>query len=333
MKTILVTGIAGFLGSHVAERLIANGHRVIGLDDLSGGVEANIPPEVHFFAGDICDEKLVNSIFGHIKIDAVVHCAAFASENLSHNCRLHTYRSIVQGSATLINAAVEFSTELFVSMSSIAVYGHQKPPFYEHLKPEPADPYGAAKLCMELDLKAAHTNFGLNAIVFRPHNIIGTRQSLADLTRNVASIFIRQTLQGKSYTIFGNGLQTRGFSPVSYVAEVIAASIDRPATWNRTYNIGGDDVITVLELAEMIDQLTGRINGAQFLPERKEARHAYSSHERVKQYFPDIVQRQQIRDCLAEMIEDARKSLLPVIKPLPRIEIQKLLNPAWTSQP
>lgn len=330
MKTILVTGIAGFLGSHVAQCLVNNGYDVAGLDNLSGGAIVNVPDDTAFIEGDICDETLVNDLFARFKFDAVVHCAAFASENLSHCCRLHTHRSIVLGSATLINASVNHGVKVFVSMSSIAVYGRAIPPFKESDATHPIDPYGAAKLCMENDLKAASDFHGMPYVIFRPHNIIGIRQSLADSTRNVASIFIRQGIQGKPLTVFGDGMQTRSFSPVSHVAAIIAECIGRPDTWNETYNVGGNRSMSVLKLAQIVHALTDA-KEIIHLPERHEVKHAQSSHEKVEDAFPDIIPNESIEFCIADMISEAKQNPLPAVNPLPRIEIARLLNPAWTS--
>lgn len=335
MKTVLITGIAGFLGSHVAEHCLAHGWKVIGIDSLESGSVSNVPAPCEFHQMDICDEFAIKQLFSQREFNAIIHCAAFASENLSHNCRLHTYRSIVMGSATLINAAVNQGVELFVSMSSIAVYGTRPPPFSEQDSPAiPCDPYGAAKICMEWDLNAAEKNFGMNTVIFRPHNIIGTRQSLADRSRNVASIFIRQALEGKPLTIYGDGRQTRAWSPVSHVAKVIAATLDRPTTWRNTYNIGGEQVLQVFDLANIVCELAGIVPEFDFYPTRNEAKHAHSSHDRVKRAFPDLAEcGESICDCIKSMIEEARKRPLPVLQPLPRIEISKNLNPSWTRQP
>lgn len=324
-KIILVTGVAGFLGSHVAEKLLAKGHEVFGIDNFDGGVRENIPEGVRFLLVDICDERAVQRLFAHVRFDAVIHCAAFASENLSHRCRLHTYKSIVLGSANLVNHAVGFGTGLFISMSSIAVYGAQEPPFSESDTPLPCDPYGAAKACMEADLKAAHAVFGMNYILFRPHNIIGTRQSLADSTRNVASIFIRQMLEGKPMTIFGDGEQTRAWSPVSFVADIIASSVDRPESWNTTYNIGGDERMTVTALATTLSILQGVPLNTVNLPERHEVKHAYSAHGRVRSIFQDLYEkpRHSVSGCLQEMLNEAKAKPLPAFKLPPPNEIEK----------
>jgi len=330
MKTILVTGGAGMIGSWISKQLIDNGHRVVVIDDLSGGVESNVPEGARFICMDICDAPAINRLFSHIHFSAVVHCAAFASENLSHNCRVYTFNSIVIGSSVLINAAINHGIEVFVNLSSIAEYGAQVPPFLEDDIPLPCEPYGIAKNAVSMDLKSAHEFFGLNYITFRPHNVIGRRQNYADSSRNVAAIFIRQALEGKSLTIYGDGFQTRAFSPVSQVARVIAHSIDAPDTWNTAYNIGGDRVMTVLELANIVRELTGSQLPHYFLPERKEAKHAHSNHEKVKKAFWGFCdERETVEECLRDMIDEARSQTLRPIQSLPPIEIQKKLNPAW----
>lgn len=323
------------MGSHITEHLLRAGHKCLVLDDLSGGTESNIPAGSQFYKADICDGAAVNRLFAHSGIEVIVHCAAFASENLSFNCPLHTLRSVVMGSTTLLNAAINHGVGLFVNMSSIAVYGHRAPPFSEQDTPTfGADPYGAAKACVEQMMVAMEGNFGIKTVTFRPHNIIGTRQSLADSTRNVASIFLRQALTGKPLTIYGDGLQTRSWSPVSHVAKIIAASVDRPETWSNTYNIGGDRTMRVWDLANIVCELVGVTPEFEFLPERNEAKHAHSRHERVAKAFSDLAEGgESIEECLSAMFAEVRSRPLPAMQALPRIEIHKNLNPAWTRQP
>jgi UDP-glucose 4-epimerase len=338
MKKVLVTGIGGFLGSHVAEHLLKAGHTVYGFDDYSGGHYGNVPKGVSFFLkGDVSNSGDVAGMFFATKpkFDAVIHCAAFASEGLSHHVRRHTYNSIVIGSANLVNACVNHGVPLMVSMSSIAVYGEQKPPFNENMAPQPIDPYGAAKHCMEIDLRAASRHFpGFNAIVFRPHNIIGVRQNLHDSTRNVASIFIRQALLGKPLTIFGSGLQTRAWSPVGQVASIIAASIEdwsRPAH-NEIFNVGGSRVMSVLSLAKMVHEAVGVDTGLTMLPSRDEVEHAYSDQTKVRHYFPEqFLNQLSIEGCLAEMVREARQQSVDWLQALPPIEIAQNIPAIWKS--
>lgn len=332
MKNILVTGVAGFLGSHVADYLVKAGHRVFGLDDLSGGFRENISQDVHFIFGSIEDSALVNRICYHVHMDAVIHCAAFASEILSHQCRVHTYRSIVLGSANLVNAAINNGTELFVTMSSIAVYGKQRPPFDEDMPLLPSDPYGAAKACMEADVRAAYENYGMNYVVFRPHNIIGTRQSLADSTRNAVSIFIRQALEERPLTIFGDGQQTRAFSPVQDIAPVMAGIVERHDCWNHTYNIGGDQSFKILDIARIVCEQTGTPESLVHLPPRNEAMHAISQHGRLRIMYGDVP-KSSVVDTISQMVIEARRRALPPIQPLPPIDINFASRPTWNHKP
>src|SRR6201997_3203308 len=155
MSTSLVTGGAGFIGSHVARHLINMGSQVVVLDDLSGGYEDNVPPGATFVRGSILDHKLIDSVFDRYKFDYVFHLAAYAAEGLSHFIRRFNYTNNVIGTVNLINAAVRYDTKCFVFTSSIAVYGSARPPMTEETIPQPEDPYGVAKYAVELDLRAA----------------------------------------------------------------------------------------------------------------------------------------------------------------------------------
>lgn len=324
MKTVLISGIAGFLGSHCADHLLRSGYRVLGVDNFDGGCEANIPDGVRWWNKDITDGPAMDRLFDHMKPHAVVHCAAFASENLSNQVPLHTFRSIVMGSQNLINAAIRNDCQMFVGLSSIAIYGHEHPPFTERMIPRPRDSYGIAKLTMEQSLAVARESFGLKSIVFRPHNVAGVRQSLSDQSRNVVSIFIRQALTGQPFTVYGGGTQTRAWSDVAKVSAIIAAAVDRPDLNGRTFNVGGDRVMTVLELAQIVAKVTGVELRFDLLPRRNEAEHAHSRHEAVAEAFPGLADLpDDIEAVITQMVAEARKNPLPEVKALPPIEINK----------
>src|SRR5918994_2042524 len=179
MKT-LVTGGAGFIGSHVAKYLAADGHDVVVVDDLSGGFTDNVPVGCTFVQGSVSDPSFVERLFEQHRFDYVFHLAAYAAEGLSHFIRRFNYTNNVIGSVTLINEAVRYDVKCFVFTSSIAVYGSAQPPMTEATVPEPEDPYGIAKYAVEQDLRASLEMFGLNHIVFRPHNVYGEYQNLGD---------------------------------------------------------------------------------------------------------------------------------------------------------
>ncbi|MGZ4035095.1 MAG: NAD-dependent epimerase/dehydratase family protein, partial [Bacteroidia bacterium] len=212
MHTSLVTGGAGFIGAHVTNELIKQGHKVVVLDDLSGGFRENVNAKAIFIEGSITDHELLSKLFNEHKFDYVYHLAAYAAEGLSHFIKRFNYNNNLIGSVNLINESVKHKVKCFVFTSSIAVYGALKPPMLESMQPVPEDPYGIAKYAVEQDLKVTHEMFGLNYIIFRPHNVYGEYQNLGDRYRNVVGIFMNQLMQGKSLTVFGDGSQTRAFS-------------------------------------------------------------------------------------------------------------------------
>src|SRR6266446_1780699 len=186
-STCLVTGGAGFIGSHVAECLVRVGHRVVVLDDLSGGYRENVPSEAFFVEGSILDHALIDSLFQDHKFDHVYHLAAYAAEGLSHFIKRFNYNNNVIGSVNLINAAVNYGAKTFVFTSSIAVYGAGQTPMTEEMIPIPEDSYGIAKLAIEQELRVCHEMFGLDYVIFRPHNVYGERQNIGDRSRNVVA--------------------------------------------------------------------------------------------------------------------------------------------------
>src|SRR5512136_2185483 len=173
MVRSLVTGGAGFMGSHVADELVSMGHEVVVLDDLSGGSRDNVNPGARFVEGSVLDHALVDRLFAEHEFDYVYHLAAYAAEGLSHFIRRFNYTNNLIGSVNLINESVKHHIRCFVFTSSIAVYGANQLPMREDLTPLPEDPYGIAKYAVELDLHAAHRLFGLDYIIFRPHNVYG----------------------------------------------------------------------------------------------------------------------------------------------------------------
>lgn len=286
MSKILVTGGAGFIGSHVVEELVNRGHAVVVLDDLSGGFVDNVAPEASLVQGSITDVELVNRLFAQEKFDYVFHLAAYAAEGLSHFIKRFNYTNNLIGSVNLINASVNHEIKCFVFTSSIAVYGASPElPMTENTPPHPEDSYGIAKLAVEQELVCSREMFGLNYIIFRPHNVYGERQNIGDKYRNVVGIFMNQILQGKPMSVFGDGSQTRAFSYIGDIAPVLAASIDVPQAYNQVFNIGADQPYSVNELALAVAKAMGVAPNIQHLPPRNEVLNAYSSHEKVLRVF------------------------------------------------
>src|SRR5262245_13637597 len=244
---VLVTGAAGFIGSHVADHCLALGMDVVATDDLSGGFIENVPADAAWVQGDLRSREFVAGLWKtHGPFDFVYHLGAYAAEGLSHFIRAYNYSTNLVASMHLLNEAINARAKCFVCTSSIAVYGKNQVPMTEELVPQPEDPYGISKYAVELDLKAAHEMFGIDFVIFRPHNVYGERQNIADRYRNVIGIFMNQLLQGQPMTVFGDGLQTRAFSHVDDVAPLIAKCPLVPAARNQVFNVGADTPYTVL---------------------------------------------------------------------------------------
>jgi len=282
----LVTGAAGFIGSHVARQLLKQNLEVVALDDLSGGFLENVPGAAKWVQGSVTDYDHLQSLFEIEKFDYVFHLAAYAAEGLSHFIRRFNYITNLLGSVNLINLSVLYGIKCFVFTSSIAVYGSGQVPMTEGLVPQPEDPYGISKAAIEADLKAAQHQFGLNHIIFRPHNVYGEHQNIGDKYRNVIGIFMNQILAGQPLTVYGDGNQTRAFSYIQDVAPVIAQSVFNQDAYGEIFNIGGDQPCTVQELAYLVSRALGVIEPRiTYLAPRKEVLHAYASHEKVRRFF------------------------------------------------
>ncbi|MCB0156157.1 MAG: NAD-dependent epimerase/dehydratase family protein [Anaerolineae bacterium] len=301
MAKALVTGGAGFIGSHVAKWLLKADTEVVVLDDLSGGFPDNVPAGAKFIDGSITDYPLIEQLFAAEKFDYVYHLAAYAAEGLSHFIRRFNYTNNLIGSVNLINQSILHRVKCFVFTSSIAVYGAGQVPMTEEMVPQPEDPYGVAKYAVELDLRAAHEQFGLNYIIFRPHNVYGEGQNTGDKYRNVIGIFMNQILAGQPMTIFGDGQQTRAFSYIDDVAPVIAASVHHPAAYGHVFNVGGDQPYSVNELARTVAEVMGVAPNLKYLQARNEVVHAASDHEKIRQFF-DVPTPVSLRAGLTKMV-------------------------------
>ena len=285
MAKSLITGGAGFIGSHVAFERLKKGDFVVILDDLSGGFHENVPHGAVFVKGSFLDVDLVDKLFKENNFDYVFHLGAYAAEGLSHFIRRFNYTNNTVGSINLINAAVKYNIKCFVFTSSIAVYGAGQLPMTEDMSPSPEDPYGISKYSVELDLKAAKRMFDLDYIIFRPHNVYGEHQNIADRYRNVIGIFMNQLMRNEPLTIFGDGTQTRAFTYIGDVAPSIAESVELKEAKNEIFNIGADTPYSVNRLAEIVARVMNKKIELIHLPARTEVLHAFSSHEKLKRVF------------------------------------------------
>jgi UDP-glucose 4-epimerase len=324
----LITGGAGFIGSHVARHCLEMGHEVVVLDDLSGGFQDQVPGRARFIQGDVTDAQLVQQLFADLRFDYVYHLAAYAAEGLSHFIRRFNYTNNLIGSANLINESVKHQVKCLVFTSSIAVYGAGQLPMHEDMVPQPEDPYGIAKYAVELDLKAAHEMFGLNYIIFRPHNVYGEHQNIGDRYRNVIGIFMNQLMQGQPMTIFGDGTQSRAFSYIDDVAPHIARSVDLPAAYQQVINIGADTPYSVNYLGEIVARAFGVPPKFQHLQARKEVLHAYSDHQKARKFF-GLTEFVRLEEGIGRMAAWAQTVGARKSKEFEDIELRQSLPAGW----
>lgn len=279
---ILITGVAGLIGSNFAKYLVNEGQKVYGLDDLSGGYIDFIPDGVKWWGVNIVEARAVEKIFARINPDIVYHFAAYAAEGLSPFIRNFNYTNNLIASVNIINNCVKHNCKLIFT-SSMAVYGHGKPPFKETDLPQPVDPYGIAKYAVEMDIKQAGEQFGLRYSIVRPHNIIGINQNIWDRYRNVIGIWIRQVLNGQPITIFGDGEQTRAFSDIEFYMrpfERLATGFDR-----ETFNLGADREFKIKDVAEIVKKVAKEYKynaHIEHFESRHEVKDAYCDHAKAK---------------------------------------------------
>ncbi len=326
--TSLVTGGAGFIGSHVVNHLLKQNHRVIVLDDLSGGDKENVHSEAQFYEGSILDVTLIHTLFDTYTFTYVYHLAAYAAEGLSHFIRNFNYQNNLIGSVNLINASVNHGVKCFVFTSSIAVYGTNTLPLVETQFPQPEDPYGIAKYAVELDLIHAQKMFGMDYIIFRPHNVYGKHQNIGDKYRNVVGIFMNQILENKPLPIFGDGKQTRAFTHIDDVAPYIANSVTIPGAYNTIFNIGSDTVYSVKELAIAVSNAMQSEPNIEQLEKREEVTHAYANHAKFDTVF-NPKKHVDLETGLLEMAKWVKTHGARSSKEFQNIEITKKLPNSW----
>lgn len=248
---IFITGVAGFLGSHLADALLEQGHIVHGCDNLKGGFAGNVNSRVHFNNADCRDQETMRMLIDGC--DVVVHCAATAHEGLSVFSPSFITKNIYEASVSVMSASIAAGVKRFVFCSSMARYGKGIPPFHEEQPTAPVDPYGIAKVAAEQTLKILCDVHGMQYNIAVPHNIVGPRQKFDDPFRNVLSIMANRNLQGQPSYIYGDGEQQRCFSYIDDCVFCLGKLATDAKIINETVNIGPDEnPITINEAAKLV---------------------------------------------------------------------------------
>tara|TARA_B100002051_G_C16717935_1_gene630569 strand:- start:573 stop:1589 length:1017 start_codon:yes stop_codon:yes gene_type:complete len=264
---ILVTGAAGFLGSHLSEKLANMGNEVIGVDNMQGGYADNVPKNIKFHNFDCCNLKKMNEVMSGV--DVVYHCAATAHEGLSVFSPYEIGKNNYLASVAVFSSAVSKKVKRIIFCSSMARYGSQKYPFTEDMKPSPVDPYAISKVAAEQTLINLCDLNKIEWVIAVPHNIIGPRQKYDDPFRNVVSIMLNRILQDKAPIIYGDGEQKRCFSYIEDCLSCLIPMKDQLNLNKQIINIGPDEeFVTINKVAEICSNITG----SNFKPIYKKAR-------------------------------------------------------------
>ena len=275
---VLITGIAGFMGSHLADEFLKRGYEVYGIDNLIGGYKDNVPEKAKWWIQDLSDFDAIEPMFKDI--DLVVHTACTAYEGLSVFSPALITKNTSGITSTVLSASIKHGVKKFVHMSSMARYGTQDTvPFTEDMTPKPQDPYGIAKYASELLIKNVCETHGMDYVILVPHNIIGPRQKYDDPFRNVASIMINRMIQGKQPIIYGDGTQMRCFSFMQDVIDPLMVACESDIANGKIINIGPDEsFITINELAKIIASILQIDLDPIYMPGRpQEVKHANCS--------------------------------------------------------
>ena len=254
-KSVLITGVAGFMGSHLADTFMSRNYRVIGIDSLIGGYRENIPDGGEFHEIDLDKLDVISPVFKDV--DLVVHSACTAYEGLSVFSPSLVVRNTMQITTNVMSASVKAGVQKVIYLSSMARYGSQESvPFIESMSPKPQDPYGIAKFGAELIVKNISETHNLKYSILVPHNIIGPRQKFDDPYRNVASIMVNRMLQNKQPIIYGNGEQMRCFSFMQDVIDPLMIACETDVANSLIINIGPDEeFITINQLASKLAEI------------------------------------------------------------------------------
>ena len=256
---ILITGVAGLLGSSLADWIIENipNVEVVGIDDLSGGYRENVNPKVIFWQQNLIEHPIENAFDVH-RFDYVFHFAAYAAEGLSPFIRQYNYQNNLVATSRIVNNCIKYNVKRLVFTSSLAVYGNGEGGLFDEIQiPKPIDPYGVAKYACEMDIQIAGEQHGLDWCIIRPHNVYGIKQNIWDKYRNVLGIWMYQHLNGEPMTIYGDGEQTRAFSYIDDIVEPLWNAAIRPEASKEIINLGGVEKWSINNANEVLRKVIG----------------------------------------------------------------------------
>jgi UDP-glucose 4-epimerase len=282
-KRVLITGIAGFMGSHLAELACENEHDVSGIDNLSGGFIENVPNNVNFHQIDLRQTQHVDAVFEAIKPQIVFHLAADAREGRSQFTPIACTKDNLLAFMNVVTANIKHKVRKLILTSSMSVYGEQRLPFTEDMPRQPVDIYGINKAAMEHSLEVLASVHNLSYTIIRPHNVFGPYQNIQDPYRNVVGIFMNRIMQDKPPIIYGDGHQTRAFTYIDNVTPYLLQCMNNQDTNKQIINIGPEEAISINQLAELVlEAFDSALEPVHRPPRPLEVRHAHCSVAKAK---------------------------------------------------
>jgi UDP-glucose 4-epimerase len=253
MSKIAITGSSGLIGSNLSKKLVSLGHDVVGISTTTGC--------------DLTNEKQTDAVFERVRPDVVYALAAEAAESRGQNSPVYMTQNNSGIFVNTLKASINAGVKRFIYTSSVAVYGEANVPYKEDGPTIPKDIYGVNKLACEQMLQIMSKVHAFNYVIFRPHNIYGPGQNMRDPYKNVVALFMRKLIEGEPYKLFGFGKMRRAFS---YVDDVVGVMVDslRPEYNNKTLNVGSEKDISIKELSDLIQNITGLTGEIEMLKGR-----------------------------------------------------------------
>ena len=304
---VFITGVAGFLGSHLADRLLELGYDVVGVDNLDGGFLENVNPKVEFYQVDCNNLSKMKKYMKNC--DIVFHAACTAPDGFSFFAPHYITRNTFQITMSVLSAAIHNKVKKFIYCSSMARYGSQeKKPYTEDLECKPITPYAVGKYASELVIKQLCELNHVYYTILVPHNIYGPRQNYSDPYRNVAAIMINKMLKGEQPIIYGDGKQKRAFSYIGDCIDCIEKVITQDNLNGEVINIGPDEeFVSVNDLAkEIADILHFDLHPIYVKDRPKEVKEAICSSNKARQLL-NYKTKTSLRKGLEDMIKDIKK--------------------------
>lgn len=330
-QTVLITGVAGLLGSRLADWIIENKpeYKVIGIDDLSGGFTENIHSKVDFRKLNlISPTSELENLFEEVKPTYVFHFAAYAAEGLSPFIRGYNYDNNLKATAFIVNECIKHNVKRLVFTSTLAVYGHGYGGIFDEEQiPKPIDPYGVAKYGCEMDIQIAGEQHGLDWCIIRPHNVYGIKQNIWDKYRNVLGIWMFQYLNDQPMSIFGDGKQTRAFSYIDDSLEPLWNAATLPQASKEIINLGGIREISINEANATLRDVI-RDGNVIYHEARHEVKHSIPTFQKSVDIL-GFEHKTELYDGLKEMWEWAQKQPMRERFVWPSYELDKGIYSYW----